>query len=161
MAVLLTDDNGIPVPQYLNPDTGNYELQCGTNGALDLNIKTFLRSLTQLTVSSITPSQDGLTTTTRFAPVGSEDFTAAQIYMESATNIIAAAVIAPVALGARQVEAVLLRKEPTGSDGAKSMSILVEPRINAALPNSWYLLVVTENDAQIPTNVVAGFQFVR
>jgi hypothetical protein len=55
----------------------------------------------------------------------------------------------------------IVRKVPSGSEEVKSFAILVDPRVNAALPAVWQLKVLTENDAQVPCSVVAGFQFIR
>lgn len=161
MAKLLTDEQGVPVPQYLNPATGLYEAQYGTQGALNLNMQQFLQALVLMVKVSEEPDETGTATVTTFAPVGSTSYTSAQIYIESTNDIIGASIVAPMALGLRQVAPVLLRKQPSGSEDTKSMSILATPHANAALPSAWFLKVATSNDAEVPCDVIAGFQFVR
>lgn len=160
-ANIIVDEVGIPVPQYKNPVTGLFEESYGEQGALNMNMQVFLKDLTPMTIAT-TDTTDTVADITTFALEGNMKYTTAQIYIASSNNIIAASIVTSVTINSVATEMVIIRKAPISTTiTSKSITIMLDPKVNAALPHTWFLRVATEKDETVARVVNAAYQYIR
>lgn len=160
-AQLLLDEAGMPVPQYYDAKLDIFQKSTGEQGALNMNMQVFLKDLTTMIISS-TDTTDVVADVTTFTTVGNAAYTTAQIYVQSTNNIIAASIVTSVMVNGVPTQMTLLRKSPISqTEGIKSLTLMLDPKVNAALPATWYLKVATEKDGAVTRVVNAAYQFIR
>lgn len=160
MANLILDEAGMPVPQYYDSASNTFMQSTGEQGALNMNMQVFLKTLMAMTEASV-DTTDAVADVTTFNTVGDAKYTTAQIYIEASNNIIAASIVAPVTVGGTLINAVLIRKAPSSNVPTKSLTIMLDPKVNAALPSTWFIRVATERDVATPRTVNVAYQFIR